>query len=250
MLNISCELIECNVSNRPYRSVIAEREVQRLQSQVKETRKKKLKGRPKNSFEDRESDINHEFFDDQDQMDFEHLPPHQRRPCIIEAWKKAQTMDVMRSISPTLSHKLRGKMGSVEALSQEKLLEASLVSLERLGQHVSISNNASREKEPFSHHGHGLDGDKYPSESFLRGALWLGRNFSVVVEELTEKLEEIRSKHLTEVSTASHDEDLSRRANRLNLLTTSTINNVVSEAHKTRVYARDIIHVSITELSI
>jgi hypothetical protein len=39
----------------------------------------------------------------------------------------------------------------------------------------------------------------HPSEGYLRGALWLGRNLAMVIEELAEGLDYFRSKYLTEV---------------------------------------------------
>ena len=41
--------------------------------------------------------------------------------------------------------------------------------------------------------------DRHPSELYLRGALWLGRNFTMVIEDLAEALDFFRSRFLSEV---------------------------------------------------
>ena len=38
-----------------------------------------------------------------------------------------------------------------------------------------------------------------PSEAYLRGALWMGRNFGLIFEEVAESLDLFRTKFMTEV---------------------------------------------------
>jgi hypothetical protein len=60
-----------------------------------------------------------------------------------------------------------------------------------------------------SAHGHSLASthanQPYPNESYLRGAMWLGRNFTILSEELAEEMSEFRTKFMAEVAVAGQD---------------------------------------------
>lgn len=102
---------------RPYRGVIAEKQIRRLQSQVNDARKKQLTGRASTAL-DNLSEFRDEDFIEYD--DLQSLPPHHRRPCQINS--------MMQLASTTGTNKSR-----LDKASARKLLEASLVSLETLG---------------------------------------------------------------------------------------------------------------------
>ena len=86
-------------------------------------------------------------------------------------------------------------------------------SLESLGKHVTSQVERQLRKE----------GADHPSESYLSGALWLGRNLCMVSEELNEAMEHFRSRYLAEVGAASMDSDMKRKAHRLSLLAGSGV---------------------------
>jgi len=195
---------------KPYRGVIAETHIRRLKSQVQSEHNKQLKGRSKKTLEASDN-----YFDDYDDND---------------------------SINET--HTVRGRLceqtlskkggGSVVTVSKAKLLEASLLSLETLGRQRYTG-------APDGDSGFPQGSNAHPSEAYLRGALWLGRNLAMVIEELAEGLDYFRSKHLTEVATASSDLDLKRSRHRLNLLALSSINEAFALTNKSRIRARDIL---------
>ena len=64
--------------------------------------------------------------------------------------------------------------------------------------HRSPSPSPYRDKEGI---GNGIrdEVDGHPSELYLRGALWLGRNIMMVIEDLAEALDFFRSRFLSEV---------------------------------------------------
>ena len=127
------------------------------------------KGRARRQFET----SRHEIFEEMDDSD---SSPRKRMGC---------------SVCDAVLRKRGG--GTISHVAKEKLLEASLQSLETLGRQ-SRSNSETR-GEYF-----GIDDDIHPSEPYLRGALWLGRNISMVLEQLAESLDSYRSKILSEVS--------------------------------------------------
>jgi hypothetical protein len=124
--------------------------------------------------------------------------------------------------------------GSVVTVSKEKLLEASLLSLETLGRRHTLRDSFGQDSE------NETGSTAHPSESYLRGALWLGRNVSTLIEELAEGLDYFRSKFMKEVAAAVSDLDLSRSRHRLNLLAGSSVNESLALANRCRVRARDI----------
>ena len=168
------------------------------------------------------------------------LPQHERRLCkVVSKAKRTAT--------------------SVNVVSTEKLLEASLNSLQSMGRqmHAAGTNSTSMAI--------GFDGDSYagdlslshsqaqsptrsrlhqqayPNESYLRGAMWLGRNFTILSEELAEEMDDFRTKFMSEVAVASQDTDARRCCHRLTLLANSGITQAHSMTNNTRIKIREIL---------
>jgi hypothetical protein len=164
----------------------------------------------------------------------------------------------------------------VNKISAEKLLEASLLSLETMGRKKSKSEllrNVSRmsyggggdadgpeynsdpenddDDDNGSRRGSGLFRDdpdhdsNYPNVSYLRGALWLGRNMTLLSEELVEELESYRMKYLNELSDIGKDTDYKRSCHRYSVLATSSINHTLVLANKSKEGIRDLLEVSL-----
>ena len=81
----------------------------------------------------------------------------------------------------------------------------------------------------------------FPSENYLKGALWIGRNLTLVVEELADSLDIYRNKHLIEIAGAVQDSDPRRSSHRLNLLAAAGITECLSLANTSRMRARNIL---------
>jgi hypothetical protein len=126
---------------------------------------------------------------------------------------------------------------SLEDVSAEKLLEASLISLETIGRQRATKNQT----ENFSLSASGFGEGPFPNESYLKGALWIGRNLTLVVEELADSLDIYRNKHLVEISAAAQDSDPRRASHRLNLLAGAGITECLSLANTSRMRARHIL---------
>jgi hypothetical protein len=217
--------------SRPYKGVIAEKQIRRLKSQVQGERKKMLTGKPRSSL-DLSCGGRGERFEAEDQQDdAADRPPHERRLCKM----------VQRSKSSTAA--------SVSLVSTEKLLEASLCSLESMGRHMSVAGTQSIAM--------GADGSAwdpnssaashaqaYPNDSYLRGAMWLGRNFTIVAEELAQEMDDFRTNFMGEVAVASQDTDMRRCCHRLTLLANSGITQAHTMAHKSRLKTREILEVT------
>lgn len=218
---------------RPYKGVIAERQIRRLKSQVKAGLSKTLKGRARGPLE--QGPLDEQKFD---LVDFDYPEaPHERRLCKTNEQAKHYTdADVTR-------------------VSTEKLLEASLTSLNTMSKRLSkagadrlrADSEADNSEEDLHNTRIGASRSSeagnsvYPSASYLRGALWLGRNMTLVSEELAEDLEKYRTKYLAEVSEISNDPDFRRACHRLTLLAGSGINHCVSAAGKARNTTREIL---------
>ena len=67
---------------------------------------------------------------------------------------------------------------------------------------------------------------EYPSEIYLVGALWLGKNMSLELEELVDGIESFRVKHFQDVSLAAQDNDVRRACHCLSLLAIASVNHV------------------------
>lgn len=177
-------------------------------------------------------------------MDFDYSEaPHERRLCKVMERSK------------------RYEGGEVTRVSTEKLLEASLLSLENISQRKSFSNSLHNtyssanplfegdyvdEYEAPSKSKHG----DYPNPSYLRGALWLGRNMTLISEELVEKMYNYRTKVLSEVTEISKDENPRRSCHRLTILSSSAMNYACTLVDKCKESFRDILKVGLSKLFI
>jgi len=239
-------------NSKPYREVIAEAAMKRLQSQVKEKRSKNLRGRPKKFHElSREErnyfDVEDEFGDlDADGAAMGLIPSNERKPCMLPQ---------------------KGTRSHIKALSANKLLVASLESLETIGKQslaTSVNRNQSMRRSvpgssprrsgfsprryggrnsPSAYNSTDDDGDRQPSEEYLRGALWLGRNFVSVVEELCSNVESVRLRCLKDIAQASADGDTARTAHRLALLVNSIVTEYTTMVLKVSYKGREMLQV-------
>jgi hypothetical protein len=112
-----------------------------------------------------------------------------------------------------------------------ELLQASLSSLESLGRHIS-SQVETRVKN---------EGAGHPSETYLAGAMWIGRNLCMLSEELAEAMEHFRSRYLREVAAAAGDGDDKRAAHRLQLLAGSGVTEAVGLVTRAKLRSREIL---------
>lgn len=264
-------------NSKPYESVVAEKEVRRLQSMMKGERKKKLSSRGKKAFEDHIDDLDGNFFEDLDHIEWSDIPPHRRRPCMMDSIARSAKYDerASRSLPSSRGSSRPGSptKNNMQAVSTEKLLEASLLSLEKLGKQKTTMNNSWKEHEMDEFRSYVSLDNKYPNESYLRGAIWLGRNLHVVVEELNDKIDSLRIKYMSEFSAITGDDagagagsgsssgrvgslsgiglglgsgdasliNDSRKLNRLQLLITTMLTDVSTEVNRSTIISKDIL---------
>ncbi len=136
----------------------------------------------------------------------------------------------------------------VTTVSTEKLLEASLNSLESMSRQVNVNVASSldaTDRVDLNKTESGSAGF-YPSDAYLRGALWLGRNLTMVCEDTADEMEGHRTKYLAEIAAAAQDGDSRRALHRLSLLASSSVSDAVALATKGRARARDILEVNTT----
>ena len=218
--------------------MIAERQIRRLKSQVKGERMKHYAGRPRSAL-DLGSGRSGGRFESQDQQDEAAGPPHERRLCRV------------------VSRAATAAPAPVSVVSTEKLLEATLDSLESLGRQMHVTGINST---AMGHDGGDLElsmsrsmahsqqtpmhsAAPYPNDSYLRGAMWLGRNFTILSEELAEEMNDFRTKFMAEVAVAGQDSDTRRCAHRLTLLANSGITQAHSMTIRSNSKVREILQV-------
>lgn len=214
--------------------MIAERQIRRLKNQVKGERMKHFAGRPRSAL-DLSSGRSGGRFESQDQQEEADLPPHERRLCRM------------------VSRAATAGPAPVSVVSTEKLLAASLNSLESMGRqmHVAGTNSIAMGQDDSSGWDRSMSQSHlppsppapYPNDSYLRGAMWLGRNFTILSEELAEEMNEFRTKFMLEVAMAGQDSDMRRCAHRLTLLANSGITQAHSMTIKSNSKVRQIIEV-------
>jgi hypothetical protein len=201
-----------------------------------------LTGRPKKKLE--QSTLDQECFQDVD-FDYPDLP-HERRIC-----RQHQREQLHHNVDVT-------------RVSTEKLLQASLTSLQNIGKRVhrhQEGGGGGGEREEGGEidfelemgedmDGMGMTGGtamtigsraKYPSSSYLRGGLWIGRNMTLVSEELVDSIDQYRMKYLSEVTEISRDTDPRRACHRLTLLASTGMNQVITLANKSKTKIREIL---------
>jgi hypothetical protein len=225
--------------SRPYKGVIAERQIRRLRNQVNGERSKHLTGKPRSSLDMGRNHMG--IFEHEDQEDMGGATVGERRLCKMATRAK------------------HSATASVDLVSTEKLLEASLHSLESMGRQMNVASvnstsmgygfgndteasvHMSPSRMSMSAGSHGSAPQSYPNDSYLRGAMWLGRNLTIVSEELAEEMDLFRSKFMAEVANASQDVDARRCAHRLTLLANSGITQAHSHCNKARLKTREIL---------
>eukprot|EP01036_Dinobryon_divergens_P030096 gene30096-39292_t len=215
---------EVRKNHKPYKGVLAERQIRRLQAQHKEDRLKLLTGRAMKATDERAYTAD-DFDGDEELQQLLRQPP--------------------------------GRL-DMTAVSQEKLLVASLNSLESLGQKLkntsmnSLNYSSAAWGSPEDDMGPRRGGKgtlsspqqaQFPGVSYLRGALWIARNWSVISEELASEMESFKSKQLDEISTARSDDNLRRCAQRLTLLAGAAVTEVVTIANKFKLRTDRIIEI-------
>lgn len=149
-----------------------------------------------------------------------------------------------RSQSP--SNRTTSKMSKLEQMSAQELLDASLTSLEAI-KRQSVMTNSVRSLEVSGKKDVSFDDELSslgePSPAYLRGALWLGKNLLMIVEDTAVQMDLYRSRYLREVSVITQDSDSVRSAHRLSLMATSGITETMGAINKTRNTCRELIQV-------
>lgn len=219
--------------SKPYKGVIQDRQIRRLQSQVKTDRRKSLTGRPRSRLEAASMDMDttagraagKTYFavEDMDAAD-----PGSRRLCKTEALRRS----------------MEAKETEAVQVSTSKLLEASLHSLDTMNlrrsqmSHDPMARIAAESAE---------DTDaSYPSASYLRGALWLGRNLSLLAEELAQAVDNLRMRTLggiQEIESADSDgpAELKRAVHRLKILVTGAVTQACTLTSRCKNRSRSIL---------
>lgn len=211
---------------KPYKGIMAGQQIKRLKNQVREKTMQKLSGHPKPRPDTYDIENEDYLAFEEPDAEIRHVGPHEKRLC--NQVRKSQ--DDSNALHPVIRR-------SLEDVSAEKLLEASLISLETLGRQRATKKNAENMSLSASGFGEG----PFPNESYLKGALWIGRNLTLVVEELADSLDIYRNKHLIEISAAAQDSDARRASHRLNLLAGAGITECLSLANTSRMRARHIL---------
>ena len=161
---------------RPYRGVIAENHIRRLKNQVREGRDKVLISKPKKTH--MESSPGGYY------SDFSEIIHKKKRSSSV---RRSSEEIVFSDLNPSLE-----TMGEYRQRERVRQKERS--------RRRSSSLSPYRNKEG-NGNGHGIGDEvgEHPSDLYLRGALWLGRNFTMVIEDLAEALDFFRSRFLSEV---------------------------------------------------
>lgn len=100
--------------------------------------------------------------------------------------------------------------------------------------------------------GEEVEDGSYPSASYLRGALWLGRNLTLVAEELSQAMDQLRLRTLADLQQIEHSQDnlssqadlvaeLRRNLHRLKILATGTATHACTMTGKSKTIARQIL---------
>ena len=223
-------------NSKPYKGVMQGQQIRRLKNQVREKTIKTLQGHPKSPLDSHAAEAEDYLMFEEPDTEIRPIPPHERRLCHVRKSLESQGTHVHSS-----HHLGEGDTvvrRSIEEVSAEKLLEASLISLETIGRQRATQR--SQDARDFAMPG-GLEGGSHPTDSYLKGALWIGRNLTLVIEELADTLDIFRNRHLVEISAAAQDHDARRSSHRLNLLAGTGITEALSMANTSRMRARNIL---------
>jgi hypothetical protein len=116
-----------------------------------------------------------------------------------------------------------------DRVAMQKLLQASLHTLEKVGRGTRGPAGQNDDLEdPFRTPSGGapkgalggIEKQIHPSEQYLKGAWWLGRNMTLVTEELAQHMDTLRSRYLAELASAVQEADSRRGLHRLSSLAT------------------------------
>jgi hypothetical protein len=216
--------------------VMAERKIRRLNAQVKEQQTKKLSGKPKKWCEnDTDRDIDDDnFFLFSEMMETQVRDEFQRGVRKQEtAWPHTNMCEACKLQKNTsmisLYSSTKGSNKTSTKSSRQNLISSPDDSITK----SFASKNASKQQ----HH------QVFPSEEYLRGALWFGRNLSMIVERMVEGLDAVRTKFLKDILAASQDDDKSRASQRLNLISGAGITEIISIVYENRLKIRNFLQV-------
>lgn len=209
---------------RPYHGVMAERQIRRLTTQVKDERSKRLKGRPKkwspdDIDSDHEEDIQNVTALSRSSFGGTHSLSQTRRSSSQDASFRSGY-----AVSTNL-HSSKSPASRQSKMTPGDFLETALLSNTR------------------DHH-QSSDSRAIPSLEYLKGALWLGRNLVMHIEELSGKVEKFRTQYLREVTLTADDSDIRRACQRLTLLAASRVGEIVTAVEDDKMKIRQLIHVS------
>ena len=154
--------------------MIAENHIRRLKNQVREGRDKVLISKPRSI--QMEANKGGYF------SDFSEIKQKKNRSIPV----RRSSEDIFVGDS-NLSLETMGAYRQRERVRQQERNSHRSPSLSPYGDKEGIGNDIRDEV------------DRHPSELYLRGALWLGRNITMVIEDLAEALDFFRSRFLSEV---------------------------------------------------
>lgn len=205
---------------RPYHGVMAERQIRRLSTQVKEERSKRLKGRPKKWSPDDEIDS-----EEEGEVNTTTLSrAHSTQRSHSASGRHDASFRSSYAVATNLHTSKTPAVSQNATMTPAELLETSLLSV----------NNSTLSRP----------GSKMvPSLEYLKGALWLGRNLVMKIEELVDRIESFRTTYLREVTITANDGDPQRACQRLTLLAASRVGEIVTAAEDEKMKIRQLIHV-------
>lgn len=243
---------------KPYQGVIADRQIRRLKNQVKQERTKVLTGRPKGKLE--QTNFDRQNFSQEDFLDLINSNSQEAEGySYCPSCKKND-----RRLCQRISKENYFKDTSISRVTSEKFLEASLVNLDTVSRRIQGVGTGSMSFSPYDEEIEGttdMNDPNFPSASYLRGSLWLGRNLVMIMEELFENIENYRIKVLSELknitkvpgipggstnlaSSTSSSADLleyKRIGHRLTLLLSTSINHICMTTNQSKAQTRDIL---------
>lgn len=226
-------------NNKPYQQQMAEKKIRRLSFDIKRERAKNIyfnisrqtgKKSSKRSHKEGLNSSDNDPIDalgslllsgDETSNTIKVNSPHNKRLC--EIIKEQQDSFIQARAGITGAEQRAAAEGMImEAMSAQKLLEA----IDRQG-HDGVMKLTNPEP--------------HPTEQYLKGALWLGRNLSILIQDSIDKMEAFRTYHLSAVAKASLDKDLQSAAHRLALLCSSGVSEALHFANQTKKKTKGII---------
>ena len=173
-------------------------------------------------------------------------------PCTREFCASRQLPDMDETVAHTVHATTASKaLQELDSISTKELLGASLQSLDHIHRRVALNNSVH---DPNSSLYEGvLDASNFdhPNSDYLEGALWLGRNMLMTMEELVGEVDNYRTKYLREVSSLNKEagksdatgHNLSTFADRFALLAVSGVTEAMSIMYQARKKSRNLLEV-------